>query len=695
MINRGTNFISRLATIFAVIFTITACGGGGGGDSFYQGDDGNENSSLQFALYDPAGNSTTSVTSSAPGTLTVTVRNGGANILVSAETSIGTLFPATGSALTDRSGVATFQLEAGTENGSGIVSASATVNEVEVTGTFGFNVGETGLRLGYFDADGDFIENQILIEPTSTLSAGGNAQLSVVVLTENGDRVTTAEAVRFTSGCIAGGLATINPSEPKSVNGQASTLYSAAGCAGTDQITASLIGASAQASGSISIAAAQANALNFVSATPELIVLRGTGGVNRDETSDVVFQVVDSNGKPLAGVTVALSLTTEIGGLSLSRTSALSNGEGQVKTTVTAGDVATTARVIATVNGGNGETVATSSDLLTVTTGLPDQNSISLSAATCDDEIGSGFIVANGMTVDGITCAITVSMADKFNNPVVDGTAAVFTTEYGAIVGTCTTVDGTCSVDWRSQEPRFPAQTGTQYVQTIAGKGPQPESLGYTVGGRSTIIVRAQGEESFIDSNGNGVVDEAEQFVNLPEAFIDNNEDDAWTPGLPSCVSSPLGTAQCKAGLEETFFDFNNNGVHDLNNDPAVYNGLLCPPEGNGVWCSRELVEVRDDIVLTLGGTEYFARRDGNTVYFSDFFNNPPPQGSTVALEEKDGCKVAGVKEFTVPNLFFTGAFGVPVNTTPSGGTVTVTLKGTGGIEPLPLTITCTPAPIP
>ena len=101
----------------------------------------------------------------------------------------------------------------------------------------------------------------------------------------------------------------------------------------------------------------------------------------------------------------------------------------EVTVTVQAGDVATVVRVLATVDDGNGNQVSTVSDLLTVTTGLPDQNSISLAIGECGGE--SSFVVDGAMTIDGLCRTLTVSMADKFNNPVVDGTAAVFTTEYG------------------------------------------------------------------------------------------------------------------------------------------------------------------------------------------------------------------------------------------------------------------------
>jgi hypothetical protein len=690
MIIRGATHGSRLAVIFAFLFVVTACGSGGSGDNFYDGDQNQDG--LRLSILDPAGNGTDTVTASSPGTLKVSVRGGGSGIVVTATTDIGFIFPKSGTALTSGNGVATFQIEAGPERGAGTITATATVDDEAVTGSTGFRVGETGLRLGYFDTDGSFVENRVQVQPESTLSAGGNAQLSVVILDNNGNRVTTVEDIRFNSGCIGGGQAIINPENPaKSVNGQASTLYTAAGCTGLDEITASLAGASAQAFADITIASATANAINFVSAEPTLIVLRGTGGQNRDEASNVVFKVVDGSGLPLQGVTVDFSLSTYAGGLSLSTDSTLSGGDGGVVVTVRSGDVATVVRVIATVDDGDGEPVSTVSDLLTVTTGLPDQDSMSLSVGDCE---GQGtFVVDGGFNTFGLCRTLTVAMADKFNNPVVDGTAAVFTTEYGSIVGSCATVGGSCGVEWRSQEPRLPLLTGDDFVNTIfdqnydcpshnGSEGPCPDDLGYIRGGRSTILVHAIGEESFIDRNGNGVMDQDEKdlFDNVPEAFLDTNEDGVYTPDLASCSASPTGSLQCIAGQEDTFVDFNANGAYDRNDNPAVYNGLLCPLEGDGVWCSRELVHVRAlsvvtmgngpnwDIILVRSGRVVSTSDSNNTnqvAYISDNFNNPPPGGATVALSTTGDCEVVGESSFNVPNIdgIGNGAFGVPVTT--------------------------------
>ncbi|MFT4517902.1 MAG: hypothetical protein ACI9JM_000279 [Halioglobus sp.] len=739
MINWGASLFGRIFVVFAFLFTFTACGGGGGAGGFIPDNGAGSAIFISMGLFDPDGQPTDRVTASKPGTLQVLVTQGGsggpvlASVVVTVDTDIGIIVPASGTALTNSAGIATFQVEEDGVKGAGTITADAEVGDASASGGLTFQVGDSGLRLGYFEIDGTFIENQIKIEPQSTLSAGGNAQFSVVILNQDGERVTTAEEVRFNSGCIAAGQAVINPELPSTINGEASTLYSAAGCAGLDEITASAVGAISQAFGTITVAAPTTNSVNFVSAEPTLIVLKGTGGQNRDETSEVIFQVVDGNGLPLQGVTVDFSLSTSAGGLSLSTNSSLSDGDGQVKVTVAAGDIATTVRVIASVNDGGGEAVATVSDLLTVTTGLPDQNSISLS-------VSDTFGVEGGMAIDGLLRTFTVRMADKFNNPVVDGTAAVFTTEYGRIVSSCFTVEGTCSVLWNSQEPRFPTLTGDDFVRTIydadydcpahnVSSGPCPADLGFGRGGRSTILVHAQGEESFIDRNGNGVMDEDERdlFENLPEAHIDHNEDGIYTPGDPECLANPMGSQRCIAGNEEIFIDFNSNEVYDRNDDPAVYNGLLCPPKGDGLWCSRELVHVRDQAIIfntelvwyplfTYNGNEAGSsvhERENQVFYISDQWNNPPPGGTTVSVTGEKDCEITSDETDILFNDTSYGAYGIriatrekiPPSDPPDPGTFTVSFSFTEsdsiaweypctGGTPQPLDCTFSPLPV-
>ena len=224
------------------------------------------------------------------------------------------------------------------------------------------------------------------------------------------------------------------------------------------------------------------------------------------------------------------------------------------------------------------------------------------------------------------------------------------------------------------------------------GSGPCPDDLGGIRGGRSTILVTSVGEESFVDQNGNGTYDEGEPFVNLPEAFIDHNEDGVYTPVVgPKCPNPPTSASDCEAaGFEETFVDFNNNGMYDTNDDPAVYNGTLCPPEGDGVYCSSELVNVRaqtvlilsadpnwDILIATTSGRVSSTATEGTTydVFVSDLFNNAPPADTTVTVTTGGDCSLVSEGSFTVPNTAARGAFAASLQIDGDGGIGTVTVK--------------------
>ena len=130
MFNRFATLSSRLAVMLAILFTVAACGGGGGSGGFIP-DDGSDSETyfLSLTLLDPQGNETDSVSSAAPGTLKVRVTKKNKNgnpiegAVVDTTTDIGLVFPASGTALTDASGIATFQIEAGEFKGAGTITS--------------------------------------------------------------------------------------------------------------------------------------------------------------------------------------------------------------------------------------------------------------------------------------------------------------------------------------------------------------------------------------------------------------------------------------------------------------------------------------------------------------------------------------------------------------------------------------------
>jgi len=628
---------------------------------------------------------------------------------------LGTVIPESGNVLTDDAGVAKFQIRVGENIGAFSVTVSSVVAGGVISETLSLNVVQATRKLGYFDGD-TFIDGVIKIEPAEQLSPTGTAALTLAVVDENNERVGTPEVITLTSDCIYGELATLTPNNPITFMSQITISYTAAGCSSPDDITATLNSTGATATGTIDIAPLEAETISFVDAVPPIIGLRETGNATGlPEKSTTRFLVADLDGNPIRNAKVNFSLSTYVGGVALAceqeaicdyassedaglgrslKATDRTDLEGFAVAELLSGSVATPIRVSAYIDLNDNDQrdsnePQTTSTQLVVTTGLPDQDSISLSAGSLNIE--------GAFDTDGVDTDVTVRMADKYNNPAPDDTQAIFTTEFGSIVGSCVTEAGECTVKWTSQAPKLPAYAdpitirGTRWLSGEPwdydcpshneNSGPCPDDIaspsvnppGYPRGGRSTILVTAIGEESFVDSNGNGLYDAGEFWTNLPEAFRDDNEDGVHTPSQRADCDDPVTSDDlCKAGFDEDFVDFNTNGVYDLNDTPkaaegsslpdGLYNGVLCPDalaETGG--CSRDLLSVRDSVTLIMSFSDSSAfellvieadernepnssdKLDGDEtyiLYIADIFNNPPPAGSSVSYQGSGRCDV-------------------------------------------------------
>ncbi len=637
------------------------------------------------------------------------------NQIVAAEIGdLGRISPASGTTVTDQGGEARFTIDVGNTPGVYSITVSVSVPGGNLTQSADIVIDQAVHQLGHFDVEGNFIEGVIGIVPDGRLSPGGTAILSFAVVDEDLNPVSTGDTLSVSSPCLFNNQALLAPTSPISIAAEASVDYTLQGCTGEDLITARLGSSGAEASGVIDIAPAVAARIVFDRADPELIALRGTGSASDiAEFSNVSFSVTDADGKAVANARVNFELVQTVGGLALecegssfclydsaeaesqgrsSRDTTQSSVDGKAVTRVLAGTVASPVQVMAYVDLNNNaqrdlDEPTTTSKTLVVSTGLPDQNSVSLSASVLN--------VDSAYDIDGKTTRVSVRMADKFNNPAPDGTAAVFSTELGSIIGSCNTVGGLCTVTWSSQSPRG-SDTVEQFSSPITidenldralpnryrcpshreNHGPCPDDIGdpdvnppgAPRGGRSTILVTANGEESFVDRDGNGLYDEGEFWTNLTEAFADHNEDGLYTPAQRDDCADP-GSADdvCLAGFEETFVDRNANGIFDLNDSPkagndsslpdGLFNGVLCrAADDEAGLCSRELVNVRDSLVVvnafsdaskydimvinrsdrepsTLEGDQFY------TVYVSDIFNNPPPPNTTITFEGSGECE--------------------------------------------------------
>lgn len=224
--------------------------------------------------------------------------------------------------------------------------------------------------------------------------------------------------------------------------------------AGAAEITASVTiagttAATGKAAFSVGASASAAPAaINFIKASPtdKSIVIKGAGGNGRTEVALLTFSVVDSSNSGVAGKKVTFS-TQSNQPVTLISTSGTTGQNGEVTATINSGTLPTTVRVIATVDG---TTISAISDTVTVTTGLPVQAAFSLSVETFN---------ISGWNHDNEKTKINILMADQSNNPVADGTPVVFQTDSGAVgssaIGGCLTINGACSVDFRSQNPRY------------------------------------------------------------------------------------------------------------------------------------------------------------------------------------------------------------------------------------------------
>jgi hypothetical protein len=370
---------------------------------------------------------------------------------------------------------------------------------------------------------------------TSTLSAGGTSALGVTIVDQTDTLYTgAAVSVTFNSPCIASGKAAILNSADTQVtsvttsSGAVNVTYEALGCSGTDTVTATATVGSQNisATASLTIAAATVGSIQFESATPTSIGLKGTG---LNETSTLVFKVTNSSGGPASGVQVKFALDTTVGGLSVSPNSAdtpayaTSAADGTVQAVVSSGTVHTVVRVTATTVN-TPTAISTQSSQLTVTTGLPASGAFSIAVGVANYGSSSSTLACPNVeaySIDGVAVPVTVRLADSNNNPVPDGTAVAFVTNGGHIQGSCTTPlsssgDGACKVTWTSANPR-PALTSDT-----------PDLL---AAGRATVLATTIGEESFTDVNGTGFWQTGDAFSNLGEPYLDANENGQYDSG--------------------------------------------------------------------------------------------------------------------------------------------------------------------
>ena len=250
--------------------------------------------------------------------------------------------------------------------------SSGSTSTTTSTGTTGTTGTTTTLALG--NGSGTSFEAGVIAISTAALSAGGSTSLQVSVVNQTDALYTSPVTITFSSPCASLGTATIvatgsTPASPSvsTSTGTATATYTAAGCSGSDVITASanVDDQALSATGTVTVAKATTGAIKFISATPANIALRGVGSAGGSATSTVIFKVLDGSGGPRAGATATFALNTTSGGISIAPARAVTDANGEVRATVSGGTVATSVRVTGTTAASGGAMIATESDTLT------------------------------------------------------------------------------------------------------------------------------------------------------------------------------------------------------------------------------------------------------------------------------------------------------------------------------------------
>lgn len=625
----------------AVATALVACGGGGGSaGTTGSGTTGSGTTgsttvtgvpTIALRIVDSAGSSvlTNAIGNGAIYYAQATVKDadGAAvgNKLVSFSTDSNVATLAQTSALTDvTTGIAKVQLTPAslTENAGNLV-ASATVNTVAVSADLDYKTSASNVTLANF---------AVAQTPISALQS---VAVTVNGLVNGGAAGSGVVTVDFSATC-----GSFSPSSASTNSaGTVSTTYqSAVNCSGVVVLTASGPSGTVPATTSINVTSAQAANVVFSSATvPLMVSSSATSGLKQ---STLKFQVLDGSGLGMSGQNVNITLTNptsdagvrfSVGGVStLAAQVVTTDSSGFASVTVTSGSLPTPVVVAASLIAN--PAITASSSGIAVTSGRATQNAASLSATKLSIE---------GFNVDGVQTTLTMRVADRQGNPVPAGAVVNFVAAYGLVQGSCT----------------IDANSGCSVTYTTQGLRP--------TNGRVAILAYMDGEESFVDQNGDNIWQFGEPFFDIGTLYRDDNENDIYDA---SAEQTYPGGATGPNVCSSVVYAY-----------PSVINSC------DNTWSGN--VRVRRQIIIALATTQanvtlVTARTlAGFVVRVSDAKGNAMPTGTTVGaavVTSGATCKVTSTSPDVVIN-------------SPNAGNHAVRLDGSADCATVRVDVTVTP----
>lgn len=456
-----------------------------------------------------------------------------------------------------------------TGDGSGVVVVPF-ISEKDVVGTATIVVNVRGVAQSIQIAlTGAGAPAGILLSvDATTIAIFGTTGVTAQVLDADGNPVTDGTAVFFTTSLAGTGVT----ASSTTVDGFASAVFSAGTQSGVATITAS--SGSASASISITIESGPAGSLEFVSAAPTVI---GVLGSALPQKATITFRVRDVNGNPVAdGTPVTFTLISGVGGGETLEPVQVGTTAGVASTVLTSGTVSGPVRVQASVTIGTITLTSTSTNV-SIAGGSPSGAHLGVAPA---------FRNIAGLVTQGIICPVAAIVGDRFGNPVPQTTAVSFFTNGGVVSPQGLTDELGNAFSEIKTGPPIPR----------AGPAPDP-GPGDPRTGFVTVIAVTQGEETFIDSNGNGLFDGPGEFdpadpeIDTPEPFIDH---------VNLCNGQPF-PAPCPANPINPPF-LSGDGVFNLNNRFELFfdgNGNANWDVPNGVWDANKPIFATTTVLFT------------------------------------------------------------------------------------------------
>ncbi len=567
---------------------------------FYLGTQGGTTSATPAAV--SVGASPNSIEPTAASTVTATVYDSSGKVIQGVEV-VFTLddptlaFLGSNNVYTNGLGEAAVTLTARTQPGDVVVTATAGSVAGSKTVTIIDQDAPASLEL-------TLSKNTIGVQETATVTAK-------VFKEVNNTLIPVEAGVDVSFSLRTAGSGTITEKASTNSAGEAKATFTAGDNAGTFTIVAT----SGEASGEINITITEAPAasIEFVSATPSVIAIKGSGG---NEISTVVFVVKDSNGNGVEGESVLVELDGPGGEESINSSGIPSPSANFISSTaggnatvlLQSGYVAGPVTISASLYTGDPDTYGTpaedivrsqtvNSSVVSIGGGVPSAKRFSIAADVLN---------LPGLDINNETTEITAYFADRFGNVnVLAGTTVSFASEIGMAVETGVVTladDGIATVSARTQQPAdedisapenvspWSWETNMRSAIAVDYYGLDlldPDDLiefnsiypGHPRDGLCSILVYARGEEEFTDLNADGQyttgVDgfDIDKFDTIEDPWIDYNDDTTYTVG-----EGPNGDP------DELYIDDNNNGTWD---------------EGNREWDENKLIFGNAKFLLT------------------------------------------------------------------------------------------------